>query len=313
MCGCCDRARKTKFRPDAFGMVQGDTLMIFPDALLDTGNMVRVKGGTFLMGNETDARLRQRDEQPAHIRWVEDFFIDSTEVTIEEFEEFVGANHYATTAERRGGSLLFHYLPKKNWEEKSAPWWKEEAGISWRKPLPKMDKELDKRLPVVHVSWYDAANYCAWRGKRLPTEKEWEYAAVKGYRPGQAMNIFEGDFPERNTAADGFEFMAPVKSFPPNAIGIYDLQGNVWEWCSDLYHARYYELLNEAAPGELPETPPRSYDPEEPYTEKRVIRGGSFLCNESYCSGYRPSARMKAPPQQTYLHVGFRCAADAYK
>lgn len=288
-----------------------DTLLTFPFTTPETEKMVWVKGGSFVMGNEQDLRLKSKDEQPPHIKKVSSFYLDSTEVTVEEFALFVQSTHYQTTAQKVGSSLVFQYQPKQVIGADNLPWWKEEKGISWTHPFAANAQTANKNFPVVHVSWFDAANYCAWKGKRLPTETEWEFAAISGLKTNQAMNIFQGSFPEKNMATDGFEWMAPVKSFEPNTIGIYDLQGNVWEWCSDWYHARYYEMLSEDSLNQLPSEPIRGYDPDEPFKGKKVIRGGSFLCNESYCSGYRPTARMKAPPTQTYVHVGFRCAADA--
>ncbi|HRP39565.1 MAG: formylglycine-generating enzyme family protein [Chitinophagales bacterium] len=294
--------------PKTFSPVNG-TLLSYSKTEPDTQKMVLVPSGSFLMGNEKNTVERSEDEQPTIRKTVPRFFMDSTEVTIGEFAQFVRETNYKTMAEKSGSSLVFHYAKKKDIGENKLPWWKEVKGVSWQKPFAEeqQNNQVQENFPAVHVSWYDAANYCAWKGKRLPTETEWEYAAVKGNRATQPMNIFQGQFPEKNTKADGFEFMAPVKSFEPNTIGLYDLQGNVWEWCSDFYHAKYYTFLSEDSLHELPDSPPKSYDPEEPFAEKKVIRGGSFLCNSSYCSGYRPTARMKAPPSQTYIHVGFRC------
>lgn len=300
--------------PKTFSPISG-TLLSYSKTEPDTLKMVFVPSGNFLMGNEKNTIERSQDEQPAVEKTIHSFYMDSTEVTIGEYARFVKATNYKTIAEKSGSSLVFHYASTKDIGENKLPWWKEVKGVSWQKPFAeeKQNNQVQENFPAVHISWYDAANYCAWKGKRLPTETEWEYAAVKGNKPSQPMNIFQGKFPEKNTQADGFEFMAPVKSFEPNTIGLYDLQGNVWEWCSDFYHAKYYTFLSEDSLHELPDSPPKSYDPKEPFTEKRVIRGGSFLCNSSYCSGYRPTARMKAPPSQTYIHVGFRCVADNTK
>lgn len=299
--------------PQAAAYITNDTILSFPSVIADTNHMVHILGGNFLMGGEANKMLQNKDEQPPHLQKVNSFFIDSAEVSIADFKAFTEATGYITTAEKRGTSLVFYYTTKSAIGEAQLPWWKEEKNKSWKQPLSQAKKQVSSQLPAVHISWFDAVNYCAWKGKRLPTESEWEYAAVRGLKLRQPMNIFQGNFPEKNTAEDGAEFMAPVKSFEPNAIGIYNLQGNVWEWCSDYYHAQYYQYLSSDSLNELPTSPTKSYDPQEPFIPKRVIRGGSFLCNESYCSGYRPTARMKAPPAQTYMHVGFRCAVSTVK
>jgi formylglycine-generating enzyme required for sulfatase activity len=174
--------------------------------------------------------------------------------------------------------------------------------------------------PVVHVAWEDVVAYCEWAGKRLPTEAEWEYAA-RGGLEGQSYpwgdernpdgkwlnNIWQGPFPEKNKGEDGFQTTAPVASFPANGYELYDMSGNVWEWCQDWYQPNYYA----ASPRFNPHGPDDSYDPNEPGIPKRVQRGGSFLCSDDYCVGYRVSARMKGEPTSGTYHTGFRCVVDA--
>ncbi len=304
--------------------------------------MVWIPGGEFSMGSDTpEARA---DEKPVHRVRVAPFWMDQTEVTNAAFGRFVAATGYQTTAERKPlwedlakqlppgtpkppdevlvpGSLVFTPTDGPVPLDNHARWWRWQPGADWRHPRGPDDSiEGMENHPAVHISWEDAAAYAAWAGKRLPTEAEWEFAARGGLdgkpfvwgdaKPTEGAsraNIWQGTFPNKNLARDGFSGTAPVKSFPPNGYGLYDMAGNVWEWVADWYRNDTFEKRAQRQAIENPQGPNDSFDPQEPYTSKRVIRGGSYLCNESYCSGYRPSARMKTDPLTGLSHTGFRC------
>lgn len=284
---------------------------IEPNSLIDD-QMIALLGDTFIMGSD----IFLEDEAPAHKVYVSDFWIDATEVTEADYQKFVNATGYKTIAER-----TFTVIDKEDtihfdrgsleFKSKVANWWEYKNDINWKRNL--------SNHPVVHVSWYDAKAYCKWAGKRLPTEAEWEYAAKSAgeavkfpwgneYSPSEIYaNIWQGNFPLQNYQEDGYLKTAPVKSFQPNKIGLYDMAGNVWEWCADKYDFNFYQ----SSPFNNPEGSEKSYDPQESNTIKYVMRGGSFLCHYSYCSGYRTTARMKSSPDSAFEHVGFRCAKSA--
>ncbi|PWU16099.1 MAG: formylglycine-generating enzyme family protein [Chlamydiae bacterium] len=300
--------------------------------------MIWIPSGHFYMGSDhTDAKP---DEKPQHLVQLDGFWIDETPVTNKQFKTFVDATGYITTAEKAPileeimkqvppgtplpdtnvlipSSLIFkrttHPVPLHN----AAIWWEWKPGADWRHPLgPDSSIEDKENHPVVQVSWYDAQAYAEWIGKRLPTEAEWEYAARGGqedfiYAWGKEefseeepqANLWRGSFPYKSINECNYIGTTAVKSFPPNKYGLYDMAGNVWEWCSDLYHASYYK----ETPQKNPQGAKESFDPQEPYAEKRVQRGGSFLCHASYCKGYRLTARMKTSPDTSLNHSGFRC------
>lgn len=283
------------------------------------------------------------DEQPAHPVTLDGFWIDETEVTNAQFREFVDATGYVTVAERApkredfagqvadlsqipeenlvAGSICFNSSFDPKTLRKDHPlWpyqvWKYVRGANWKQPEgPESSLEGRWDHPVVHVSYDDAVAYCRWKGRRLPTEAEWEYAARGGrdgaeypwgneLRPEEQWrhNIWQGEFPLQNSADDGFLHTSPVKAFPPNNYGLYDMTGNVWEWCYDWYQPDYYRQ----SPDVNPVGPTRGFDPLEPTIPKRVQRGGSFMCSDNYCIGYRVAARMKGDPQSGSFHAGFR-------
>jgi len=305
--------------------------------------MVWIPGGEFAMG--TDSELGWPDEKPAHPVRVDGFWMDEHEVTNAEFRAFVQATGYVTTAEKPPaleeimsqsppgtpppaeeslvpGSLVFTPPAGRVRLDDFSQWWKWTPGADWRHPEgPGSSLEGKDGHPVVHVSWDDASAYAQWAGKRLPTEAEWEFAARGGLAgkpyawgdepPNDTIplaNIWQGEFPHRNAEADGFNRTAPAKSFPPNGYGLYDMAGNVWEWCADWYQRDLYRQRSSQGIVINPNGPERSSDPARPFTPQRVQRGGSFLCNDSYCSRYRPSARHGCSPDTGMSHVGFRCA-----
>ncbi|MDO8993284.1 MAG: formylglycine-generating enzyme family protein [Daejeonella sp.] len=311
----------------------------------DTSNtgMVSIPGGVFMMGADNDQA--DKDEYPKHKVILDPFWIDQHEVTNDQFAKFIESTGYVTTAERKpdweelkkqlppgtpkpdesllvAASLVF--TPQKQEVDLNdySQWWAWVPGASWKHPEGP-DSNIDGKgnYPVIHVSWDDAMAYSKWAGKRLPTEAEWEYASRGGLNnkiypwgdehinKGKAKaNTWEGSFPYKNTAFDTFTGIAPVKSFTPNGYGLYDMAGNVWEWCLDKYRNDYYQSINNSDGIKNPQGPADSFDPDEPYTPKRVSRGGSFMCNESYCSGYRVARRMKSSPDSGMSNLGFRCA-----
>ena len=296
-----------------------------------------IKGGTFWMGGN-DATTT--DAEPLHMVSVDGFWMDRTEVTNGQFSEFVKATGYVTVAERKPdpkdfpgvplGALLpgsAVFLPPKTPVslENHLQWWDYVPGASWREPEgPGSSIEGLDDFPVVHVCFDDAEAYARWAGKRLPTEAEWEFAARGGldrnrYVWGNArepdgkpqLNNWQGRFPIQNLASDGFARLAPVGSYPPNGFGLFDMAGNVWEWCSDWYRPGYE--TSGAGPVKNPSGPSSSDDPSEPGVPKRVQRGGSFLCSDEYCTRYLPGARGKGEPGSAASHVGFRCVVSPPK
>ena len=319
--------------------------MVTNSKIKNPDGMVWIPAGTFSMGGDND-QARQ-DEFPKHAVKLNGFFMDVTEVTNAQFAKFVAATGYVTTAEKdinwedlkkqlpsdtpkpeletlKAASLVFVPTEGEVSLQDYSQWWSWSHGANWNHPKGK-DSDIVKKenLPVVHISWDDANAYCKWAGKRLPTEAEWEYAARGGltknvYAWGNEKvdegkmhcNYFQGNFPYKNEGSDGFMGSASVKSFTPNGYGLYDMGGNVWEWCADNYNNTYYDSFKRIKVAFNPKGPLKSYDPDEPLVAKKVMRGGSFLCNESYCSGYRVSARMKSSADSSMEHLGFRCVSN---
>ena len=310
----------------------------------DHTGMVLIKGGGFMMG-AADGEGR-KDEYPMHKVEIRDYWIDVTEVTNKQFAAFVKATGYITTAEKNinweemkrqlppgtpkppdeqllAAALVFKKNAQVNNLDDYGQWWSWVPGASWKHPQgPDSDIKEKENYPVVQVSWDDAIAYCKWAGKRLPTEAEWEYAARGGLQnkkypwgdepieSGQPKaNTWQGKFPALNSEWDHYEKSAPVGSYKPNGFGLYDMSGNVWEWCNDWYNENYYKEIASIQSAN-PSGPVKSFDSDEPTIPKKVVRGGSFLCNASYCKGYRVSARMKSSPDTGLEHTGFRCVAN---
>ncbi len=293
--------------------------------------MVWIPGGTFQRGS-----VEEFDAQPVREIAIDGFWMDRTEVTNAQFAAFVTATGYVTVAEKAPdprvfpdaprellvpGSIVFSPPAGKVDFGRPLSWWRYQAGANWRHPEGP-DSSIDGRAddPVVHVCWDDAEAYARWAGKRLPTEAEWEYAArgaldrkqyVWGdeFRPEGRWNAntWQGRFPTQNSAADGYVRTARVGSFPPNGFGLYDMAGNVWEWCADWYRPDAYT----SAQSRNPRGPESSFDPDEQGVPKRVMRGGSFMCSDEYCGRYRPGSRGKGAPDSGASHIGFRCVCSA--
>ena len=289
-----------------------------PAASADVAGMALLSGGEFLMGTDDASGFAADGEGPVRPVRLNPFYIDIYAVTNARFEEFVRDTGYKTEAERFGWSFVFHmFVSAKGRQTASqaaadAPWWWVVKGAYWRRPEgPGSNLKRRWHHPATHISWNDAAAYCAWAGKRLPTESEWEYAARGGLvqkryawgddlTPGgeHQCNIWQGDFPDTNSAEDGYKGAAPVDAYKPNGYGLYNMAGNVWEWTSDWFSAAF-----DAAPRDNPTGPARG--------SAKTIRGGSYLCHDSYCNRYRVAARTSNTPDSSTGNLGFRCARDA--
>jgi len=306
-------------------------------------DMVWVEKKRYLQGAKVNDPYAMNREKPSHHVTVDGFYIDATEVTNKQFEAFVNATNYITVAERpidwedlkkdlppgtakphdsvlKPGSLIFN----KNVEgvvnmRNFGNWWTWKIGANWRHPQgPKSSIEGKEQYPVVHIAYEDAMAYCKWANRELPTEAQWEAAAqgtnnntifTWGNDPkliNQKANTWQGVFPTTNNPLDGYKYISPVKSFPPNSIGIYDMAGNVWEMTSDNYDIDYYKTLAGKSNLLNPKGAKKSYNPDNPYIQEKIIKGGSFLCNASYCASYRISAKMGMSPDSGSDHIGFR-------
>ncbi|MBT4140319.1 MAG: formylglycine-generating enzyme family protein [Candidatus Latescibacteria bacterium] len=281
--------------------------------------MVHIPGGTFRMGTNDAEGFPDDGEGPIRSVTIKPFYMDMCAVTNAQFSKFAKATRYKTEAELFGWSFVFHlFISKENANNISqtvadTPWWWAVEDASWHQPEGAQSHIKTRwNHPVIHISWNDAMAYCEWSGKRLPTEAEWERAARGGQEdlrytwgneltPGNQhlCNIWQGTFPEVNTKEDGYTGTAPVTSFAPNPYNLYNISGNVWEWCQDWFSPDYH--INGS--NQNPTGPPTG--------QARVMRGGSYLCHESYCNRYRVAARSANTPDSSTGNLGFRCARDA--
>jgi formylglycine-generating enzyme required for sulfatase activity len=304
--------------------------------------MVWIPGGEFSMGSTAASESLcgqpgvTRDALPVHRVYVDGFWMDATEVTNEQFDKFTRATGYRTIAERTPTKEEFPTAPPENLVAGSTvftptpgavplndmfQWWRYEKGANWRHPEGEGSEWKGReKHPVVHIAYPDALAYANWAGKRLPTEAEFEFAARGGkagwiyawgnelHPSGKFMaNTYQGRFPVKDDGADGFAGIAPVAQFAPNGYGLYDMAGNVWEWCSDWYRPDYYEQFTERVLARNPSGPDTPWDPSEPTEKKRVHRGGSFLCTDQYCTRYMVGTRGKGEVSTGSNHLGFRC------
>jgi formylglycine-generating enzyme required for sulfatase activity len=308
--------------------------------------MVWVASKTFLMGAKNDDKLAMPREKPAHNVEVDGFFIDAHEVTNKQFKKFVDETKYVTVAERpidwdvikkdlppgtpkpadsvlQPGSLIFNKdITIVDSRNNNGQWWVWKIGANWKHPEgPGSSIEGGENYPVVHIAQEDALAYCKWANRRLPTEAEWESAAQGKFEDNiyswgnkyEDLNInantWQGKFPTENLVEDRFEYLSPVKSYPANSIGLYDMAGNVWEITTDLFNVNYYQMIDPAVVSKNPKGADKSYTPSNPYQAEYVMKGGSFLCNESHSTGFRISARMGMEPNSASDHIGFRTVA----
>jgi sulfatase modifying factor 1 len=313
---CCSASRQVCSSSITYND-QSDIIINDP-SLNVTDKMIYLDGGEFFMGTDDEEGFPADGEGPIRKVKLAPFYIDPCTVSNEAFSKFVQATGYQTEAEMFGWSFVFHLLVSDEVKAKvtqavqGSPWWLTVEGANWRQPEGP-DSHIDDRMdhPAIHVSWNDAMAYCTWAGKRLPTEAEWEYAARGGLvkkrypwgdllKPDQEhqCNIWQGKFPIKNNASDGYIGTAPVNAYKPNGYGLYNMSGNVWEWCSDWFSPTFHIH----GPRENPLGPQKG--------AAKVTRGGSYLCHQSYCNRYRLAARTSNTPDSSTGNMGFRCAAD---
>tara|TARA_Y100000748_G_C15444990_1_gene468629 strand:- start:247 stop:1212 length:966 start_codon:yes stop_codon:yes gene_type:complete len=292
----------------------------FKSTNADTRKMALIPGGKFSMGTDYKLAFKQDGEGPVREITINSFYIDKTTVTNSQFAKFINATKYRTEAEKFGWSFVFHLLTPSNILKISpesppnTPWWRKVDGASWKHPAgPKTNIKSKMNHPVTHVSWNDAIEYCNWAGKRLPTEAEWEFAARGGLNQkifpwgdnllskdgNHLCNIWQGEFPNENTNEDGFLGTAPAKHYSQNGYGLYNMSGNVWEWQSDWFSTSFH--IN--GPTDNPVGPKIG--------TAKTIKGGSYLCHDSYCNRYRIAARTSNTPDSSTGNLGFRCVVDA--
>lgn len=308
--------------------------------------MVWVAEKTFLMGAKNDDKFAMAREKPAHKVAIDGFFIDAHEVTNKQFKKFVKETKYVTVAERpidwdvikkdlppgtpkpddsvlQPGSLIFNKDAKGVVSmDNYGQWWIWKIGANWKQPEgPGSSIEGNDDFPVVHVAQEDALAYCKWANRRLPTEAEWESAAQGKFEDNiyswgnkfedlnENANTWQGEFPTKNISEDRFEYISPVKSYPENSIGLFDMAGNVWEMTADLFNVNYYQTIDPTIIYKNPKGADKSYTPSNPYQTEYVMKGGSFLCHASYCASFRISARMGMEPDSSSDHIGFRTVA----
>lgn len=308
--------------------------------------MIWVASKTFLMGAKNKDKFAMPREKPAHNVAVDGFFIDANEVTNKQFKKFVDETKYVTVAERpidwndikkdlppgtpkpadsvlQPGSLIFNKHTKGVVAmDNYGQWWVWKIGANWKHPEgPESSIDGNDNYPVVHVAQEDALAYCKWANRRLPTEAEWESAAQGKFEDNiyswgnkyedlnTNANTWQGKFPTENLTEDRFEYISPVKSYPANSIGLFDMAGNVWEMTTDLFNVNYYQMIDPTVVSKNPKGADKSYTPSNPYQVEYVMKGGSFLCHESYCASFRISARMGMEPNSASDHIGFRTVA----
>ena len=345
---CCQNLRK-KHVFEEIQLTNSDNILndsllnILPDSSM---KMAYIPEGIYNMGS-SNPNMSLKRELPQHRVKVNAFYMDIHEVTNAQFSAFVAATNYKTIAEREiDWEIIKKQLPLNTVKPDSdvlqpgsmvffankdiynlidiSQWWRWTIGANWKHPYgPRSSIEGKAQDPVIHICYHDALAYAKWCGKRLPTEAEWEWAARGGLKnkiyPWGNLSVEEGIpkcnywtgiFPTKNTKEDGFVGVAPVMQYEPNGYGLYDMAGNVWEICEDWYDENYYSSFNLSETQDNPKGPKTWNYPMEPMDPKRVIRGGSFLCNDSYCSSYRVSARMPYSQETGMSHIGFRCVKD---